>query len=81
MLDPRVYSRKFPLQPYMSMQRVNASSYLTLSFTHEFFEPLKHFEMPFERILGIENPMTLIREVEEPTGNPTPIVEGQLMCL
>ena len=56
---------------------MNVSSYLTTSFTHELFEPLKHFVMPFERILGIENPMILIREVEEPTGNPTPIHIGR----
>ena len=60
---------------------MNVSSYLTPFFTHELFEPLKHFVMPFERILGIDNPMILIREVEEPTGNPTPILEGQIMCI
>ena len=29
--------------------------------------------MPFERIFGIENPMILIWEVEEPTGDATPV--------
>lgn len=64
------------------MEGINGSSYLILLLiAHELLEPLEYFVVPLERILGIDNPVILIREVEEPTGNATSVSKCQLMYL